>query len=112
MTQTKNSPFKTIRDGRLKATIWSNRSQKGTFYNTTFSKLYEDKEGNLKDTNNFGLNDLPRIAELAQQAFSAIQDYKNGFNNSPTDNPQMNDGSVDEFHEGDDLDNHYPEPQF
>ena len=33
-----NGPIETLRDGSLKATIWSNIGEKGTFYTVDFSQ--------------------------------------------------------------------------
>ncbi|MEM8750720.1 MAG: hypothetical protein AAGF28_10480 [Pseudomonadota bacterium] len=63
-------PTSVIRDGSLKATIWENQGEKGVFHTTTFAKVYEDRDGNLKDTNGFGRNDLLKVAELARQSYS------------------------------------------
>ena len=66
----KTPPADTIRDGNIKASIWENQSEKGSFFTTPFSKTYEDKDGNLRDTNGFNKGDLLRLAELARSTYS------------------------------------------
>lgn len=63
-------PADTLRDGSLKATIWENRGENGTYYTTTLARTYEDKNGKLRDTNSFGGTDLLRVAELARDAYA------------------------------------------
>ena len=69
-------PADTLRDGALKATIWENDSENGSFHNTVLAKTYEDKEGNLRDSHSFGTNDLLRVSELARGAYSRIGELK------------------------------------
>ena len=66
----KNQPASVIRDGNLKATLWSNNSEKGVYVSTTFAKTYEGKDGNVKDTSSFSGTDLLRISELAKKAYA------------------------------------------
>ncbi len=39
-------PEATLRDGRVKASIWRNEAEGGPFRSTTFARTYEDKDGN------------------------------------------------------------------
>ena len=62
-------PTSVIRDGSLKATIWENQGEKGTYFTTTFAKTYRDQHsGELRDTNVFTNNDLLKVSELAREA--------------------------------------------
>lgn len=62
-------PTSVIRDGSLKATIWENHGEKGTYFTTTFAKTYRDQaSGELRDTNVFTNNDLLKVSELAREA--------------------------------------------
>lgn len=61
---------KNIRDGDIKASIWRNESDKGVFHTVSLARTYEDKEGNLRDTNNYRGADLLRVAEVARQAYT------------------------------------------
>ena len=51
----KTQPASVIRDGNLKATLWSNQSDKGVYVSTTFAKIYEGKDGKVKDTRAFSI---------------------------------------------------------
>lgn len=73
MSNTKiNTPAIVIRDGSLKATIWENEGDSGTFLTTTFAKTYSAEGGDPKDTQSFSRNDLLRVAELARRAHEKI----------------------------------------
>ena len=71
-----NKPVETIRDGSLKASIFQNEGEKGTFFSTTLSRTYSDKDGRLHDTNVFSGTDLLRVSELARKAYNASRDLK------------------------------------
>jgi len=64
----KTPPAATLRDGKLKATIWQNESGKGPYFSTTFSRSYRDDEGEYRDTISFSSGDLLRLSELARRA--------------------------------------------
>ena len=63
-----NRPVETLRDGRLKASIWRNEGERGAFFSTTFSRAYKDQDGEYRDTQSFGQDDLLRLSELASEA--------------------------------------------
>jgi len=69
-------PTSVIRDGSLKATIWENNGEKGTYFTTTFAKTYRDQNGDLKDTNVFTNNDLLKVSELAREARSKTRELQ------------------------------------
>ena len=71
-----NKPVKTIRDGSLKASIFRNEGEKGTFFSTSLSRTYTDERGNFHDTNVFTGTDLLRVSELARKAYSVSRDLK------------------------------------
>lgn len=71
-----NRPEKTIRDGSLKATIWRNQGNERDFFTTDFSKTYEDKDGNLKDSRSFGTKDLLGLSELAREAHHEVKEMR------------------------------------
>lgn len=76
MTNANNHPHTTIRDGRLKATIWKNNSENGAFFSIDFTRTYTDKEGNPQDTNSFSQSDLLRVARLAGKAYDLVSEAK------------------------------------
>ena len=55
---TNKRPIHTLRYGNIKATIWQNESEKGTFFATTFSRPFKDQSGTWRNGTSFGLNDL------------------------------------------------------
>ena len=71
-----NPPTSILKDGNLKASIWENVGQKGTYFTTTFAKVYEDRDGNLRDTSVFNNSDLLKVSELARQAYSRTNELR------------------------------------
>jgi len=41
----KNKPLGVLRDGTLKATIWENEGENGTYFTTTFARTYQAGDG-------------------------------------------------------------------
>ncbi len=72
MTQTDNKPIATIKDGRLKATIWQNTSKNGTLFRVNFSRSYQDGAGKWHDTDSFSGSETLRIGHLAARAYDNI----------------------------------------
>lgn len=71
-----NPPAKIIRDGDLKASIWKNENDKGSFFSTTLAKTYTADNGSVRDTTSFSSNDLLRLSELARQAYSQVNQLR------------------------------------
>ena len=71
-----NPPTSILRDGNLKASIWENEGKKGTYYTTTFAKIYEDKNQNVRETSVFNNSDLLKVSELARQAYGRTNDLR------------------------------------
>ncbi|MEM1149538.1 MAG: hypothetical protein AAGI03_03140 [Pseudomonadota bacterium] len=72
-----NQPLHTIRDGRLKATIWENVNDKNEIYHTvTLAKTYEDRNGKLQDSHSFSSSELLRVAKLADESHGVIRDVR------------------------------------
>ncbi|QDV71876.1 hypothetical protein [Botrimarina mediterranea] len=68
-----NKPLATVRDGAIKATIWTNPTDKGGVrYSVEISRSYTDAQGKWHDTHYFGRNELLRVAHLAAKAYDAI----------------------------------------
>ena len=66
-----NGPIETLRDGSLKATIWSNIGEKGTFYTVDFSRTYSVGD-EIKNGRSFSGSDPLRIARLATKAYDRM----------------------------------------
>ena len=75
-TTTSNAPVETFRDGRLKATVWENTGDNGTYHTVSLAKVYEDREGKLQETNSFSGAELLRVAELAREAHAFTRDLR------------------------------------
>jgi hypothetical protein len=74
--QPPNKPLDTLRDGRLKATIWENDGQNGPYHTVTLAKVYEDQQGKLQETSSFSGGELLRIAELARESHAYVRDLR------------------------------------
>lgn len=85
MSTLKNKPTDTIRDGSIKATIWSNFGENGTFYTVEISRTYKDEAGNYHDAHSFSGTQLLRVARVSHLAYTRIaelrqQDAQDGSN--------------------------------
>nr|WP_319517142.1 hypothetical protein [uncultured Cohaesibacter sp.] len=67
-------PVDKLNDGNLKASIWENESEKGTFHSVSFARTYRDKDGNLADTNHFSKNDLLKLSRLAEKSYDNVRE--------------------------------------
>ena len=74
MSQTKNKPVKTLRDGGLKASIWLNEYEDRVFYTVTFARSYKKPDNSFADAHNYTSTDLLRLAKLAERAHEAIRE--------------------------------------
>ncbi len=82
--QAKERPVKVIRMRNLRANIWANRLPSGDLaYNVTFDRLYRErdetddqgevtKQGDWKQSQSFGRDDLLLLAKLADLAHSEV----------------------------------------
>ena len=66
--QPSKQPANTLRCGNIKATIWENTSEKGSFFATTFSRPFKNQSGEWRNGTSFGLNDLEALGTVAHQA--------------------------------------------
>lgn len=69
----KNRPIHEIRFGVVKAAIWANETDSGTFYNVTITRLYKDGD-DWKFSDSFRRDDLPLVVKVADKAFEWILD--------------------------------------
>lgn len=69
-------PAETLRDGNVKATIWRNQSEKGIYYNTKFSRSYQDQEGKYHESEHFQGTDVLKIGRLAERAYDKEQELR------------------------------------
>ena len=75
----KQRPADTLRDGSLKATLWRNEGENGSFVSTQFAKTYTDRDGKPRDTNSFASSELLRVSELARQAYTRSNELRHEF---------------------------------
>jgi hypothetical protein len=68
----KKRPVQEIRIGRVRAAIWENETENGTFHNVTLSRLYKDDHGKWNDSGSFGRDDLPLVAKVCDQVHTWI----------------------------------------
>ena len=69
MTTTNEKPIDTIRDGSLKATIWRNFGENGSFYAVQFTRTWRDDQGIYHDSDSFSGTELLRVARLVGKAY-------------------------------------------
>ncbi|WP_300016426.1 hypothetical protein [uncultured Roseobacter sp.] len=74
--QKKKTPVERLRDGNIKASVWENTHEKGAHHSVTFSRSYQDKEGQYRDTQSFGQNDLLKLSRLAEKSYDAIRERR------------------------------------
>ena len=68
---------KTIKLGRIWATIWTNHDKKGgVWFNTEIVRRYTDDKGEWQSATQFGLLDLPLVTKVADLAMIWILDQK------------------------------------
>jgi len=72
-------PLAVLRDGAIKASIWENQSEKGTYLTTKFAKTYEGRDGQVKDTAAFSQSDLLKVSELAREAYHENKALRESF---------------------------------
>ncbi len=65
-------PVHDIRLGSIKAAIWANETKNGTRHNVTVARLYKTDDGDWRDSNSFGRDDLPVVKEVLDQAWKWI----------------------------------------
>jgi hypothetical protein len=64
-------PVHEVRIGSIKAAIWENKTENGTRFNVTVSRIYKDGD-QWKSTDSFGRDDLLVLAKVVDQAHTWI----------------------------------------
>ena len=83
----KQRPAHEIRLGRIKATIWANHNDNGTWYNVTLSRGYRDGD-EWKSSSSFGRDELLTVAKAADLANGWIHGQAQAPANNGNDNEQ------------------------
>jgi len=71
MTSSNRKPVQQYRDGSIRAAIWSNASEKGTFYSVTITRTFKEGE-KYKDSASFSGTELLRVSRIAALAYDYI----------------------------------------
>ena len=69
----KQRPVHEIRLGRIRAAIWANQNDNGTWYNVTFSRSYKDGD-EWRSSASFGRDELLTLSKVADLANSWIHE--------------------------------------
>lgn len=70
MSDEKQRPVDTLRDGQISASIWKHQSEKdNTYYTTTYAKNYRDENGEYQTSHSFYGTDHLKLAELSKKAY-------------------------------------------
>ncbi len=88
----KQRPAHEVRLGRIKATIWANQNDNGTWYNVTLSRSYRDGD-EWKSSSSFGRDELLTVAKVADLANSWIH----GQSHAPANNGHENEQSDEDI---------------
>ena len=67
-----NKPTYTRRLNRVEVAIWKNETEDAIWHNVTFQRTYRDEKGEMQNTNNFRMDDLPALAFLAAKAYDQM----------------------------------------
>jgi len=73
---TGNKPVHTVRHRSIKAAIWKNETSNGPMYNVTVVRSYRDDNGDWKDTQSIGYDDLMNVAALMYEAHAYISSLR------------------------------------
>ena len=67
-----NKPTYTRRLNRVEVAIWKNETEDAIWHNVTFQRTYRDEKGEMQNTNNCRMDDLPALAFLAAKAYDQM----------------------------------------
>lgn len=71
-----NRPIHEIKLGRIRASIWTNESDRSEmWFNVSIARVYRDGD-QWKTTTSFGRDDLPLVAKAADMAYAWIWNTK------------------------------------
>ena len=67
-----NKPIFSRRLNKVEVAIWRNESEEAVWHNVTFQKTYRDEKGEIQNTTNYRMDDLPALAFLAVKAYDQM----------------------------------------
>jgi len=76
MTQEKNKPVETIRDGSLSAVIWANEAKNGLRYSVELVRSYKDANDQWQNTGYLSNGEILRGSRLLNMAYDRITHYR------------------------------------
>lgn len=68
-------PAAIVRQGNLKCLLWRNQGENGAWYTADLVRTFKTESG-FQETNKVPADDLLRVAFLAQQSFTKLQELK------------------------------------
>ena len=71
-----NKPVHTVRHRSIKAAFWKNETSNGPMYNVTVVRSYRDDNGDWKDSQSIGYDDLMNVAALMYEAHAYISSLR------------------------------------
>jgi hypothetical protein len=74
--QKSGKPVDNVRYQGVEATIWSNPTERGEFYNVTFQRRYQDKEQQWQTSHSYGPGDVLALAKVADMAATRIAELQ------------------------------------
>ena len=76
MTDSKNKPVDSIRDGSLTAAIWANQTENGVRYSVDLNRSYKDAEDKWQTTHYLSNGEILRASRLLALAYDRILELK------------------------------------
>jgi len=69
----KNKPVQSLQLGSVRAAIWVNKGQNGTWCNVTLSRRYWDEKSRAyKDTHSFNVSHVPLLSKILDQVYTSM----------------------------------------
>lgn len=70
--QPSNRPVYEVRFGTIRAAVWANQNEHGVMYNVTLSRSYKTNDGEWRDSDSFGRDDLLAASKALDVAHTWI----------------------------------------
>lgn len=66
-------PIKKYKAGSIRATVWENDvKDTGKYQTISIERVYQDKDGNWKNSSSFRLGDLPKVGVMVQKIYEEL----------------------------------------